>query len=136
MREASVYERAGGMETFLKLGRAFYGRVAADPVLRPLYPESLEEPAEHLALFIAQYFGGPRTYSERRGQPRLRLRHLPFAIGRRERDVWVGHMLAALAATVADEEVRAEMAAYFEATATFLINQPEGDDVPVRAAGR
>jgi hemoglobin len=93
-------------------------------VLRPLYPESLAKSKEHMTLFLAQYWGGPQTYSMRRGHPRLRMRHFPFAIGRRERDAWVSHMLAAIDATGIEEPDRGEMRTYFQEAATFLMNRP------------
>jgi hemoglobin len=123
--DTPLYSRVGGLPVFLKLVAAFYAGVAEDPVLRPLYPESLAESEEHLALFLAQYFGGPPIYSQRRGHPRLRMRHLPFAIGRRERDAWVEHMRRALAATGIAEPELSEMQSYFEDAATFMINQVE-----------
>jgi hemoglobin len=123
--ERTVYDYAGGIEAFRRLCDAFYRRVEVDPVLRPLYPESLEAPKEHLALFLAQYFGGPPNYSLARGHPRLRMRHFPFAIGTRERDAWVAHMTAALDEATIPEPARAEMQRYFEDAATFLINQTE-----------
>ena len=119
-----VYSRVGGLAVFRRLAAAFYAGVAADPVLRPLYPESLADPEEHLALFMAQYFGGPPLYSQLRGHPRLRMRHLPFAIGQAERDAWVRHMLGALEATQIAEPEASEMRAYFEDAATFLMNRP------------
>lgn len=122
----SVYHLVGGHETFVRLCDAFYARVETDPVLRPLYPEgSLDEPKEHLALFLSQFFGGPDTYSQRRGHPRLRARHLPFAIGRRERDVWVAHMTAALDECEIAEPAYSQLKQYFEEAATFMINQLE-----------
>jgi hemoglobin len=124
MEVATLYERVGGMTAFERLVDAFYDGVEGDAVLRPLYPESLTRSRRHLALFLAQYFGGPATYSERRGHPRLRMRHLPFKIGQRERDAWIGHMRTALDATIADDTTRSELAAYFEDAATFLINTP------------
>src|SRR5690606_551871 len=95
----SFYEQIGGEETFRRLVRRFYEGVAGDPVLRPLYPQDEEEFAraeERLRLFLMQYWGGPRTYSEQRGHPRLRMRHAPFVIGERERDAWLKHMGDAL----------------------------------------
>jgi hemoglobin len=78
----SIYELAGGEAAFKLLVDRFYQGVAGDPVLRPLYPaEDLSGPAERLTMFLVQYWGGPATYSQRRGHPRLRLRHQPFAIG-------------------------------------------------------
>src|SRR5260370_577355 len=95
----SVYEGGGGSATFKLLVERFYARVASDPVLRPIYPEEdLSSATERLTLFLIQYWGGPTTYSARRGHPRLRLRHQPFAIGPAERDAWLEHMTAAVAA--------------------------------------
>lgn len=119
----SLYDRVGGIDTFVRLVDTFYAAVETDPVLRPLYPESLDASRRHLALFLAQYFGGPPVYSQQRGHPRLRMRHLPFVIGQRERDAWVTHMLAAIEAVLIEEPARSEMRAYFEDAATFMINQ-------------
>jgi hemoglobin len=125
MRPANVYAFVGGMQTFRRLVDAFYRGVEADPLLRPMYPAELEEPREHLALFLAQFFGGPRTYSESRGHPRLRMRHVPFQIRRAERDAWMRHMRAAMEETEIPEPARGVMRKYFEDAATFLINVPE-----------
>ena len=96
-RQATLYEAVGGEETFRRLVAGFYGRVRTDPVLRPLYPEDELEAAEvRLRLFLIQYWGGPPTYSEQRGHPRLRRRHIPFTIGTAERDAWLHNMRAAL----------------------------------------
>ena len=121
-----MYERVGGEEFFVDLVARFYEGVAADPVLRPLYPDDLNESKTYLALFLAQYWGGPRDYDELRGHPRLRMRHAPFAIGMTERDAWLGHMLGALAAADLDEADRDEMTAYFEMAATQLVNSVPG----------
>jgi hemoglobin len=87
----------GGEQTFRRLVEGFYARVADDPILRPLYPEADLAPArERLTLFLIQYWGGPTTYSDTRGHPRLRMRHAPFPIGPAQRDAWLGHMRAAL----------------------------------------
>jgi hemoglobin len=118
-----MYERVGGEAFFTSLVDRFYEGVASDPVLRPLYPEDLQAPKEHLRLFLVQYWGGPRTYEERRGHPRLRMRHAPFAIGLAERDAWLRLMLAALSDAGIGEEDEAQMAEYFRAAATQLINQ-------------
>jgi hemoglobin len=124
--EANLYQAVGGIETFRRLVSDFYDRLDGDPCLRPLFVEAtLDGPKERLALFLAQYFGGPPNYSLSRGHPRLRARHLPFVIGRRERDAWVGHMLAALDASGITEPYRSAMRAYFEDTATFLMNSDE-----------
>ena len=121
--ELNIYELAGGLPAFERLVEAFYDQVETDPVLRPMYPQTLEESRLHLALFLAQFFGGPPEYSMRRGHPRLRARHLPFQIGRRERDAWVAHMLSALDESGIEEPAREHMRKYFQHAATFLINQ-------------
>ncbi len=93
----SFYDAVGGGDTFRRLVSTFYAGVATDPVLRPLYPDAdLSHAQERLTMFLSQYWGGPREYSDRRGHPRLRRRHVPFAIGERERDAWLRHMRAAL----------------------------------------
>ncbi len=120
---STMYDRVGGEPFFQSLVDRFYAGVASDPVLRPLYPEELDAPNEHLRLFLIQYFGGPRTYDERRGHPRLRMRHAPFAIGLAERDAWLRLMLSSLAEAGLDAQDEAEIAEYFRDTATQLINQ-------------
>src|SRR5712692_641259 len=121
----TIYEAVGGAETFERLVEGFYAAVAVDPVLRPLYPEDLSAPRRHLTLFLMQYFGGPSTYSEERGHPQLRARHLPFVIGRAERDAWVRHMSEALDTLDLSELVKEQMRSYFDGAATFLVNRPE-----------
>lgn len=120
---STMYERVGGEAFFKSLVDRFYAGVASDPVLRPLYPEDLDPPNEHLRLFLIQYWGGPRTYSELRGHPRLRMRHAAFAVGLAERDAWLRLMLAALAGAGLDQDDEGEMAEYFRVAATQLINQ-------------
>ncbi len=123
MHVASVYDAAGGEETFRRLVEHFYAGVAADPVLRPLYPEAdLSGAAERLTLFLIQYWGGPNTYSARRGHPRLRMRHVPFTIGRRERDAWLHHMTAAVESLELQTNVRKALLDYFETASTAMIN--------------
>jgi hemoglobin len=96
-RAESLYEAIGGEVTFRRLVDTFYASVSRDPVLRALYPEDdLGPAAERLRLFLMQYWGGPTTYSERRGHPRLRMRHAPFAINSAARDAWLRHMREAL----------------------------------------
>lgn len=93
----SFYDEVGGHDTFVRLVNAFYRGVATDPVLKPMYPEEdLAPAAERLTLFLEQYWGGPTTYSEQRGHPRLRMRHLPFHINPDARDRWLQHMRAAV----------------------------------------
>ncbi len=121
----NVYEAAGGEETFRLLVERFYAGVARDPVLRPLYPdEDLANATEHLTLFLIQYWGGPSTYNEKRGHPRLRLRHQPFAIGQAERDAWLGHMKAAVESLELVPAVRKALNDYFETASTAMINRP------------
>jgi hemoglobin len=121
----NVYEAAGGEETFRLLVGRFYALVALDPVLRPLYPDKdLASATEHLTLFLIQYWGGPSTYNEIRGHPRLRMRHQPFAIGQVERDAWLGHMKAAVESLDVVPAVRKAMNDYFEAASMAMINQP------------
>ncbi len=121
----NVYEAAGGAETFRLLVERFYARVAEDAVLRPVYPEEdLSGATERLTLFLIQYWGGPSTYNERRGHPRLRLRHQPFAIGRSERDAWLRHMSAAVDSLELAPAVRKALLDYFETASTAMINQP------------
>jgi hemoglobin len=89
----TFFDAVGGEETFRRLVHHFYEGVAGDPVLRPLYPEpDLAGAEERLRMFLVQYWGGPKTYSERRGHPRLRMRHVGFRIGLAERDAWLRHM--------------------------------------------
>jgi hemoglobin len=96
-RAETFYAAVGGEQTFRRLVDDFYRRVADDPILRPLYPEQdLGPAAERLRMFLIQYWGGPTTYSDQRGHPRLRLRHAPFAIGVAQRDAWLRHMGEAL----------------------------------------
>jgi hemoglobin len=96
-RADSLYQAVGGEDTFRRLVDAFYAGVADDPVLRPLYPEQdLRPAADRLRMFLIQYWGGPMTYSDQRGHPRLRMRHAPFRVGVAERDAWLSHMHDAL----------------------------------------
>jgi hemoglobin len=121
----SVYELAGGEATFRLLVQRFYSRVPGDPLLRAVYPEEdLSGATERLSLFLIQYWGGPQTYSQRRGHPRLRLRHQPFAIGQAERDAWLGHMTAAVESLALAPAVRKALLDYFETASTAMINQP------------
>jgi hemoglobin len=120
----TLYERVGGTPFFTALVDRFYEGVESDPILRPLYPEDLDGPREHLAGFLVQYWGGPADYSAQRGHPRLRMRHMPFAIRAAERDAWYRHMAAAVAAVQSSVEADDEAAllAYFKDTANFLVN--------------
>jgi len=114
-----------GDEGFTHLVAAFYRRVATDNILRPLYPEEDLAAAEvRLRDFLIQRFGGPMAYSEKRGHPRLRMRHAPFAINQRGRDRWVELMEAALAEVNLPPAVVPLLRKFFYEAATFMINRP------------
>jgi hemoglobin len=122
----TVYEAVGGGPFFDALVAGFYAGVSGDPLLRPMYPEDLTDSRRHLAGFLTQYWGGPSTYSDERGHPRLRMRHAPFAIGEAERDAWLRHMLGSLdavaAAGGAPVEAVARVRVYLIDVADFLVN--------------
>ncbi|GLY79526.1 globin [Actinoallomurus iriomotensis] len=121
--EVTFYEAVGGEETFRRLVHRFYEGVAADPVLRPLYPEEDLGPAEErLRLFLIQYWGGPRTYGERRGHPRLRMRHAPFRVGRAEHDAWLAHMRDAVDEIALPEPLEKMLWDYLVMAANSMIN--------------
>ena len=121
----TFYDAVGGEPTFRRLVAGFYRRVAADPVLRPLYPEEdLSGAEERLRLFLMQYWGGPHTYSERRGHPALRMRHARFAIGPAERDAWLRHMTAAVQDLDLPPELAAPLLEYVTMAARALVNRP------------
>jgi hemoglobin len=118
----TLYERVGGDALFVALVHRFYDGVASDPLLRPMYPDDLADARDHLALFLIQYWGGPRTYSDTRGHPRLRLRHAPFVVDDAARDAWLGHMRGALDSVDLDADAREELDGYFEMAANQLRN--------------
>jgi hemoglobin len=122
--DVSFYEAVGGEETFRRLVSRFYREVARDPQLRPVYPSRDLGPAEeHLRLFLIQYWGGPGTYSERRGHPRLRMRHARFAIGEAERDAWLRNMRTALDELDLDKALDQQLWDYLVMAAQSLVNQ-------------
>jgi hemoglobin len=126
--EASFYDLVGGEATFHRLVARFYAGVAADPVLSAVYPEQdLAAAEERLRLFLMQYWGGPRTYSERRGHPRLRMRHARFAIGERERLAWLARMRAALDSLQLPAEQARTLWDYLEMAAFSLQNRWDDD---------
>ena len=128
---ASFYEAVGGEETFRRLVHVFYQGVAADPELRRVYPsQSLTSAEEHLRLFLMQYWGGPRTYDELRGHPRLRMRHARFVIGEAERDAWLRHMRAALDEVALDPAHDAQLWEYLVMAAHGLVNKPRESGGP------
>ena len=124
----TLFFRVGGMPFFERLVDAFYDGVRTDAVLLPLYPEQpdLTGARHRLTLFLAQYWGGPTTYMEERGHPRLRMRHLPFHVGPLERDRWLVHMAAAVEQTCSSDGipdgVDVELMAYFVPAAEHLRN--------------
>ncbi|HEX4830686.1 MAG TPA: globin [Trebonia sp.] len=126
----TFYAAVGGEETFTRLVHRFYEEVAADPQLRPVYPARDLGPAEeHLRLFLMQYWGGPSTYNDLRGHPRLRMRHVPFRIGPKERDLWLKHMRTALDEIALPPALDAQMWDYLVMAAHSLVNSaPEGPD--------
>lgn len=120
-----LYDDVGGEQVFRALVTRFYEGVAMDPILRPLYPdEDLSGAQDRLALFLMQYWGGPGTYSETRGHPRLRMRHAHWVIGERERDAWLGHMRTALDSLELSDSSRAAMWEHVERAAHMLVNSP------------
>ena len=122
--QQTLFDLVGGEETFHRLVARFYEGVAADPVLRPRYPEADRGPAEaRRRMFLVQYWGGPRTYSEQRGHPRLRMRHAPFAIGERERDAWLRHMRDAVESLSLPPEQEEPLWHYLEMAAHSMQNR-------------
>lgn len=120
----TFYEKVGGKNTFIDLVSQFYARVSVDPILLPLYPEpDLKAAAERLQMFLEQYWGGPTTYSERRGHPRLRARHAGFHIATPERDAWLACMRGALDGLSIEEVLKDEMWEYFQMAAQSLVNE-------------
>lgn len=134
--EVTPYERFGGHAFFVDLVADFYRQVADDPVLRPLYPEEDLGPAEvRLRMFFEQYWGGPTTYSDERGHPRLRLRHGPFEIDERARDLWLAHMRIALNNRDLPPGLDDEMWRYLVMAAHAMVNvhddqRPAKPDLP------
>lgn len=123
MTETSFYEQVGGHDTFVRLVREFYRGVADDDVLRPMYPEEDLGPAEErLRMFLEQYWGGPGTYSEQRGHPRLRMRHQPFKVNPDARDRWLAHMRAALDSLELPPLYETELWDYLQRAAFAMLN--------------
>lgn len=123
---STIYTQAGGDETFWQLVSAFYRRVEADQELRAIFPADLEPGKEAQFLFLTQYFGGPDRYNQLKGHPRLRMRHFPFTITPYLAEKWLEHMLAAIDEVAIAEPVRSFMREYFERSASFMVNAPEG----------
>jgi len=126
MTSQTFYDKVGGHETFTKLAEQFYAGVAGDPQLRALYPESELGPAEvRFRMFLEQYWGGPSTYSQERGHPRLRMRHAPFKITSSQRDRWLNHMMAAVDCLDLAPEDDLTLRDYFNQAAQSLVNSLE-----------
>lgn len=125
---STFYEEVGGAPTFEAIVARFYQEVAADELLRPMYPEEDLGPAERrLLMFLEQYWGGPHTYSDERGHPRLRMRHIPYKVGPLERDAWLRCMdiaVASISSDVLDDAHRTQLHDYLHAAANSLMNSP------------
>ena len=123
--QVSKYEAMGGHATFEKLVSHFYALVAVDPILRPMYPDGdFKGAAERLLMFLEQYWGGPKTYGELRGHPRLRMRHSIFTIGEVERDAWLRNMKSAVDELEIAAELKEELWGYLVMAAEGMVNQP------------
>jgi hemoglobin len=122
--EESPFDQVGGEAFFVQLVDAFYAVVETDETLRPMYPDDLTEARRHLTLFLMQYWGGPRTYQDERGHPRLRMRHAPFRVTKSARDAWLramGSALESVRGQLSDEQFD-EMSSYFAMAANQLRN--------------
>ncbi len=131
----TFYDEVGGHATFERLVARFYATVRTDPVLAPLYPPDDWAGAEtRLRQFLEQYWGGPATYSDERGHPRLRMRHAPFAIGPAERDAWLSHMRDAIDSLELPAEQDAALWGYLAMAARSMQNRfpadADGDSTP------
>ncbi|GGI06244.1 globin domain-containing protein [Egicoccus halophilus] len=124
---SAVYDRVGGLEAFEQLVDAFYGRVEQDEVLRPQYPDDLEPGKRHLALFLAQYWGGGDLYSSERGHPRLRMRHAPFDVTPEAALRWATHMSAAIRELRFPSDVEALLLGYVARATPTLVNRLPDD---------
>ncbi len=123
---STFFERVGGSDTFAELVSEFYACVAVNPILRPLYPDAdLKSAAVRLQMFLEQYWGGPTTYSDERGHPRLRMRHAGFHIASLQRDAWLECMNSAIAGLDIDAQFKTELRQYMEMAAQSLVNQPD-----------
>jgi len=126
MTEQTFYEAIGGEDTIRLVVDTFYEGVAGDELLRPMYPEEdLAPAAERFRMFLVQYWGGPSTYSEQRGHPRLRMRHAPFAVTSAARDRWLVHFRAGLDKAALAPELDEQFWAYVQHAANFMINSED-----------
>ncbi|MGV0624643.1 globin [Mycolicibacter minnesotensis] len=128
IEEPSFYDAVGGAATFDAIVSRFYQLVAQDPILRPMYPaDDMAGAEDRLRMFLEQYWGGPRTYTELRGHPRLRMRHIPYRIGPLQRDAWMRCMETAIGeidTDTLDDVRRAELLKYLNTAADFMVNAP------------
>lgn len=125
MSDMTFYEAIGGHATIKLIVDTFYEGVAADEELRLMYPEQDLGPAAHrFTMFLEQYWGGPTTYNEQRGHPRLRMRHAPYEVTPHARDLWLGHFRAGLDKAALTPEHDAEFWTYIQHAATFMVNTP------------
>ena len=123
---STFYEELGGEAFFADLVSQFYAYVAVDPILRPMYPETdMKGAAQRLQWFLEQYWGGPSTYQENRGHPRLRMRHAQFHIDNAARDAWLNAMHAVVDGMQIKPELRAQLWSYLEMAANSMVNQPD-----------
>ena len=121
---SNFYDEVGGEKFFAELVSLFYAQVATDPILRPMYPDGdLQAAARRLQLFLEQYWGGPTTYGEERGHPRLRMRHAQFPINEAAKDAWMRCMMAAVENIEIKEPERSELVQYLEMAANSLVNK-------------
>jgi hemoglobin len=125
MTPGTIYEAIGGFETIDRLVTAFYKRVGKHPLLIPIFPEDLTETARKQRMFLTQFFGGPRLYSEERGHPMMRRRHLPFEITPTRRDAWLECMAEALQEAQIEEPYRTAIFEKLTMTANHMMNTPE-----------
>jgi len=123
---SNFYEQVGGEAFFADLTSQFYAVVATDPILRPMYPDDdMKGAAQRLQWFLSQYWGGPTTYQENRGHPRLRMRHSQFTIGIAARDAWLRAMKTAVDGVEIKEELKEQLWDYLEMAADAMVNQPD-----------
>jgi hemoglobin len=123
---SSFYEEIGGEAFFTDLVSQFYAQVAVDPILRPMYPDTdLKAAALRLQWFLEQYWGGPSTYQENRGHPRLRMRHAEFHINIAAHDAWLKAMRTAVDGVEMKPELKAQLWSYLEMAAAAMVNQPD-----------
>jgi hemoglobin len=124
VQQVNFYAAVGGHETFARLVERFYEGVAGDEVLRPMYPEDLAPASNRMLMFLEQYWGGPTTYSEQRGHPRLRMRHAPFAVNEAARDRWLAHMREAVTSLNLSPAYESTLWTYLERAAWSMLNTP------------